>query len=62
MVLVIVLLIFGAKRLPELGRSVGETMRGFRESVAPPENADAKALPEATMNRADSTSQLSETR
>jgi sec-independent protein translocase protein TatA len=32
-VLVIVLLIFGPKRLPELGRSLGSGMRGFKDSV-----------------------------
>jgi sec-independent protein translocase protein TatA len=32
-VLVIVLLLFGAKRLPEIGRSLGEGMRGFKDSI-----------------------------
>ncbi len=32
--LVIVLLIFGAKRLPEMGRSLGSGLRGFKESVS----------------------------
>jgi sec-independent protein translocase protein TatA len=32
--LVILLLIFGAKRLPELGRSLGTGMRSFKESVS----------------------------
>lgn len=31
--LVILLLVFGAKRLPELGRSLGEGMRGFRGAI-----------------------------
>ena len=31
--LVIVLLIFGAKRLPEMGRSLGSGLRGFKESI-----------------------------
>lgn len=31
--LLIVLLLFGAKRLPELGRSLGQGMRGFREAL-----------------------------
>lgn len=33
-ILVIVLLVFGPKRLPELGRSVGKGMREFKESIA----------------------------
>lgn len=32
-VLLIVLIIFGPKRIPELGRSLGSGMRGFKESV-----------------------------
>jgi sec-independent protein translocase protein TatA len=31
--LVIVLLVFGAKRLPEMGKSLGEGLRGFKDSV-----------------------------
>jgi sec-independent protein translocase protein TatA len=32
-ILVLVLLVFGAKRLPEMGRSLGAGMRGFKESL-----------------------------
>jgi sec-independent protein translocase protein TatA len=32
--LAIVLLLFGAKRLPEIGRSVGQGMREFKDSVS----------------------------
>ena len=32
-ILVIVLVLFGAKRLPELGRSLGGGMREFKDSV-----------------------------
>jgi sec-independent protein translocase protein TatA len=32
-VLAIVLIIFGPKRLPELGRSLGSGMRNFKESI-----------------------------
>jgi sec-independent protein translocase protein TatA len=31
--LVILLLVFGAKRLPEIGKSLGEGMRGFKSSI-----------------------------
>jgi sec-independent protein translocase protein TatA len=43
--LVVVLLVFGAKRLPEMGRSLGDGMRGFKESLSG-ESAHA-ALPAA---------------
>jgi sec-independent protein translocase protein TatA len=32
--LILLLLVFGAKRLPELGRSLGTGMRGFKESLS----------------------------
>jgi sec-independent protein translocase protein TatA len=31
--LIVLLLIFGAKRLPEMGRSLGKGMREFKDSV-----------------------------
>jgi sec-independent protein translocase protein TatA len=31
--LLVVLLVFGARRLPEMGRSLGAGLRGFKESV-----------------------------
>jgi sec-independent protein translocase protein TatA len=33
-VLVLLLLVFGAKRLPELGKSLGSGLRGFKESIS----------------------------
>lgn len=33
-VLILVLLVFGAKRLPEMGKSLGAGLRGFKESVS----------------------------
>jgi sec-independent protein translocase protein TatA len=33
LILVVVLLLFGAKRLPELGRSLGSGMKEFKDSV-----------------------------
>ena len=32
-VLIVVMLLFGAKRLPEMGRSLGSGLRNFKESV-----------------------------
>jgi sec-independent protein translocase protein TatA len=32
--LLVVLLVFGAKRLPELGHSLGSGMRGFKDAIA----------------------------
>ena len=32
--LVVLLLVFGAKRLPEMGRSIGKGMREFKDAVS----------------------------
>lgn len=32
--LVVALLVFGPKRLPELGRSLGHGMRGFKDAIS----------------------------
>ena len=39
-ILVIVLLIFGPKRLPDLGRSLGRGMREFKDSVTGKDSDD----------------------
>jgi sec-independent protein translocase protein TatA len=49
--LVLLLLVFGAKRLPEMGRSLGTGLRGFKESISgeetTPELSDTAQLSEA---------------
>jgi sec-independent protein translocase protein TatA len=42
--LVIVLLIFGPKKLPEMGRSLGKGMREFKDSVTGKSDDDEKQL------------------
>jgi sec-independent protein translocase protein TatA len=44
---VILLLVFGAKRLPEIGRSLGSGMREFKTSVTGEANHSQQALPPA---------------
>ena len=44
-ILVLILLLFGAKRLPELARNLGQGMREFRKSMsdtAEPPKSDAE--------------------
>ncbi len=43
--LVVLLLIFGAKRLPEMGRSLGKGMREFKDSVTGVEEAVSTTEP-----------------
>ncbi len=33
-ILAVVLMVFGAKRLPEMGRGLGEGLRGFRDGMS----------------------------
>jgi sec-independent protein translocase protein TatA len=44
---VILLLVFGAKRLPEIGRSLGSGMREFKQSVTGESHSQQTALPPA---------------
>jgi TatA/E family protein of Tat protein translocase len=46
--LVVLLLIFGAKRLPEMGRSLGKGMREFKDSVTGVEEAVSTTTPTPT--------------
>jgi sec-independent protein translocase protein TatA len=49
----LLLLVFGAKRLPEMGRSLGAGMRGFRDSISGESgSASALAAPAADPTRA----------
>ncbi len=44
---VILLLVFGARRLPEIGRSLGSGMREFKESVTGATSTQQTTLPAA---------------
>jgi sec-independent protein translocase protein TatA len=54
-ILVVALLIFGPKRLPEIGRSLGRGMREFKDSVTgkdePREVAEPPAMPAPDASR-----------
>jgi sec-independent protein translocase protein TatA len=51
-ILVVVLVIFGPKRLPDLGRSLGKGMREFKDSVTGKDNDE---LPEGTVEKSEPT-------
>ena len=44
-VMVVALLIFGPKRLPEIGNSVGKTIKEFRKTMSEPTTPDAITTP-----------------
>ena len=54
-VLVIVLLIFGPKRLPDLGRSMGRGMREFKDSVTGKDEDDKAIEPGENVTTATAT-------
>jgi sec-independent protein translocase protein TatA len=47
-ILVVALLIFGPKKIPELGSSLGKTLRGFKEEMNKPSE-----LPETDVEEED---------
>ena len=44
-ILVIVIIIFGANKLPQLGRGLGEGLRNFKESIKTSEEGKDKPAP-----------------
>lgn len=56
-VLVIALVIFGPKRLPEMGRSLGKGLREFKSSVSgkDDDNDTQQALPTTMVTREEAT-------
>lgn len=44
-ILLVVLLLFGAKRLPEIGRAFGEGIREFKKSLSGDSDKDDKKNP-----------------
>ena len=51
LILVVVLMLFGAKRLPELGRSLGTGMRDFKQSLEGGDRDDDHSPSREELNR-----------
>lgn len=48
LVLAIALLVFGPKNLPQIGRGLGEAIRGFKEAVKDGEQSDLAKTPDSS--------------
>jgi sec-independent protein translocase protein TatA len=46
----IALLVFGPKKLPELGKGIGDGIRGFKSAIKPDEDKTAGVTPAASNN------------
>lgn len=61
---VVAFVLFGAKRLPELGKGLGEGLKGFREGIrgigdpAPPANTAQNVQPSAPVAPPSSTTEV----
>jgi sec-independent protein translocase protein TatA len=44
-ILIVLLVIFGPKRLPEMGRSLGRGMREFKESITGKDDDEPREIP-----------------
>lgn len=54
--LTILLLLFGAKRLPETGRALGRSMREFKDAITGHDHASTSADPAALIDHPPQTS------
>ncbi len=55
LIVLVILLLFGATRLPKLGRSMGQSIKGFKQGLndeLPPDD-DAKAAQEIAQGKGD---------
>jgi len=53
----IALLVFGPKKLPELGKGLGDGIRGFKAAMAAKEEASAATKPELSKGNSKSTTE-----
>jgi sec-independent protein translocase protein TatA len=49
-ILVLVLIIFGAGKLPDIGRGLGKGIKNFKSSLNEPEGSDQKKIDDSSKN------------
>jgi len=55
-ILLVIMLIFGARRLPEIGTSLGKSIRTFKSAVTGEDEKHGEEAPEAASSGRDDTS------
>lgn len=55
-ILLIVVIIFGASRLPQIGEGLGKAIRGFKKSLKEPDAIDVTPKKDAPKKSADDSS------
>ena len=60
LILLVILLLFGAKRLPEMGRSLGKGITEFKRSLTDVDKAIRESEPEPRVDRPASSDRLNE--
>ena len=56
LILAIVFILFGPKRLPDLGKSMRKGMRAFKDEVAPDDEGESGDAPKAADSRSGDSS------
>ena len=59
LILLVVVLIFGVGKLPQLGKSLGEAMKGFRDATGETSNSTTTTASSAVAPASQSSTQLS---
>lgn len=59
-ILIIIIVLFGARRLPEIGKGIGEAIRNFKKSTSGPDEIDV--TPGKDRNKESGTDQEKERR
>ncbi len=60
LILFIVLIVFGAGKIPQLGEGLGKAIKGFKKSVHEPDAIDVTPVPEEQTQQAQAAAQAAQ--
>lgn len=55
---IVIILLFGANKLPKLGGAIGESIKNFKKGIKDVDGSDAKELPTANDRTANDTNKV----